>query len=686
LSRHAVSFVASAAAAVCCWLAALIMPGLPVRVAPEVTVLVDRSPSTRGAIYHDPQKLDETLDRMLPGVAFRVFGFADARLVAVSTPVDPSVGRTTPPALSDGVVLLFSDGQFDSSPLNAPTFCVVDPSFDSVDDASIESARRGAGGVAVVHVAATSSTTVTSGGVAVPVGVGRQVVRIEDPGATVDIESDDRWPENDTFRLAPTVRREGSRLWLGDDRVEGFETWSPRGDAAIVVANNADRIQIESAGPDIVRQVRDGGAGLLLVGGDRAFSAGGWGGSLIDTLSPLASLPPASRQRRMVLLDTSGSMAGDRLAAGLGAAQRVVDAVPASDEILLCGFARDLSWWSLDDRRRVVVPAGLRATGPTNLQAAIRAVTSKVESTELPTKVLVISDGRAELGEPVALARELKAKRVEVSWLAIDGGGSPLSDLVAATGGRRIEPTNVGAWSDAAVGWVGSTASVPLRSGETDVNLFDLAPVRIMRWAQTWPRAGVDVLATEPNVAIWQVGRGRVLAVAFAVPSHWVDTLVRRVEQPARESTWHVDVSMSSARAVLRVEHPTETRVEVFPTYEIDAGKATEMKSTAPGRFEAAFDLPAAGGVATVRVGDRLIDRIGLHGARPVEFQHIGNDRRSLQALAKRTGGAVLDFASAGPITLPTAWRTFSLAPWLTLAGLLLLGCAVVSGRRAGVL
>ena len=78
---------------------------------------------------------------------------------------------------------------------------------------------------------------------------------------------------------------------------------------AVIVLDDvaADRLSPEQQGR--LRQcVRDLGGGLVLLGGGHAFAAGGYPGSALESLSPLASTPPRPTTHWMLLADGSGSM------------------------------------------------------------------------------------------------------------------------------------------------------------------------------------------------------------------------------------------------------------------------------------------------------------------------------------------------------------------------------------------
>ena len=168
---------------------------------PTVVVLIDLSPSTRGAAYRDPAVVSRRIDQLIPGRAYTIRAFADGPLFAEGTlevaldnamPESPTaedsraedsraanaraddlqtkdlqtgsagsatdaprgtpaggtfVGRaiaageratrTRLPAVAADAMLLFSDGRFPPPPALPPTFAVIDPGLLAARDAQV---------------------------------------------------------------------------------------------------------------------------------------------------------------------------------------------------------------------------------------------------------------------------------------------------------------------------------------------------------------------------------------------------------------------------------------------------------------------------------------------------------------------------------------------------------------------
>ncbi|HSI35991.1 MAG TPA: hypothetical protein VK986_20580, partial [Tepidisphaeraceae bacterium] len=111
----------------------------------DLVVMVDCSPSTRGATFRDRAKLEERIRQLVdPAVRYEVVCFGagpTSPLPAGAALPDLPADRTVyaPPAAS--AVLLFSDGRFAVPTFAPPTFVVADWALDRPTDAAVLALR-----------------------------------------------------------------------------------------------------------------------------------------------------------------------------------------------------------------------------------------------------------------------------------------------------------------------------------------------------------------------------------------------------------------------------------------------------------------------------------------------------------------------------------------------------------------
>jgi Ca-activated chloride channel family protein len=123
----------------------------------------------------------------------------------------------------------------------------------------------------------------------------------------------------------------------------------------------------------------------------------------------------------LLVLDTSGSMEGEKLKQARIAAQRVLAGLGERDRFGLLTYAAGLRWLSqgleevdADSRRRVATEVeNLQAGGGTNIEAALDEALAEVERSaqDAPTYVLFLSDGLPTVGERDAEALLRRAER-----------------------------------------------------------------------------------------------------------------------------------------------------------------------------------------------------------------------------------------------------------------------------------
>ena len=168
-----------------------------------------------------------------------------------------------------------------------------------------------------------------------------------------------------------------------------------------------------------------------------------------------------------ILLDTSGSMAGDKMDHACAAIARFLDRLEPGDEVFLWGFASDLDvlqeWTTSRDAARTSLER-IRAEGATAMYDAIAEAVPMAQSGRNRKKaVVLISDGndtnsRSDLSDVLRVVRETD---VLVYAVGIDGRGKP-------TAGMRPPPnppmpiqipfpshrvTHGGLWFSAGAGW-----------------------------------------------------------------------------------------------------------------------------------------------------------------------------------------------------------------------------------------
>jgi hypothetical protein len=215
-------------------------------------------------------------------------------------------------------------------------------------------------------------------------------------------------------------------------------------------------------------------------------------------------------------------------------------------------------------------------------------------------------------------------------------------------------------------------------------------------WNRTWPKSGITPLAeaTGPGgerltfAGRWNVGDGRAAAAAFAAPAEVATALARTVERPPRDPrlrvTWDAG---SKLRVTVDAVDATTYLNGLKLTIELDdgsgtAGRSIALPQTGPGRHELSLDAPRRPTLARLRQDGGLLDARALAGRYAPEFDAVGNDRAGLAALARRTGGGVIEPNTTGRLRdLNRPRRRVPLVPFLATAGAVLVAAGLVRWR-----
>jgi hypothetical protein len=706
---------------------------------PPVEVYVDLSPSTRGATYRVRRQLDQRLADLLDGAPFRIHYFAatatDQPPAGDPLPDLPAEQTTFAPAPTAAAVVLFSDGRFALPPTAPPVYAVIDAALDRPADAAVLAIESPSASVppraSIANAGGPRTLTWDGFGSAPTMGIasGRYWLSAS---AVVDrplqpfgarLSPGDAWPENDAMIAIVPPPASLQRWWVGErappstgwTRIAPNELPADRAAylaAAVVALDNlpANALPPGRAGV-LSAYVRELGGTLFLVGGDRAFAAGGYPGTALDALSPLASTPPEPVDRWTVLIDASGSMAAPAEIAGardrrfdvaVRAAMALVSSLPPADIVDVGSFARDVRWWSrgrdagATSTELTTTARKISPNGPTNLLPAIESTAGEQTSAMTPRRIILLTDGGADPLDIATVTTRLRATSATLYVLAIGRGPATasLETVAAATGGTVIDEADPSRWSRAA-GELARAAQpdhlqrLPTRATFTGelakVGRVDVAPP----WNRTWPRQRATLVATattgEPLAAWWAAGNGRVAATAFVAPPDVVDSLAGTLARPPRDERFTITWSDDAAGVGVTVvaQNNDGRPLNEAPLAATFGERSLPVPQVGPGRYELSIDAPRQPTVGTVTHAGRVIDRRPLAGHYAPEFAAIGNDYFAMRELATRTGGRLIGPNDNTAIDLPPARvDRVSLTPWIAMLGTISISTALIIWRR----
>ena len=459
----------------------------------------------------------------------------------------------------------------------------------------------------------------------------------------------------------------------------------------------------------LVQYVQELGGGLLMIGGESGFGAGGWNGTDLEAVLPLDLDPPRELRRPaaalVLVLDNSGSMA--RPVGGARASQQEVanEAAARAIESLysesLVGvitfneFPRTLVELQRNDDSAAIAERvrSIGTGGGTNLAPALERAHDMLRNVEADRKRIVcLSDGRSPTDRLEAIVASMLRDDIRLTTIAIgDEADHATLKRLAAVGEGEFHPVfNPTALPRVLVDSVqvinkplikeGAFAPVVVPTGSALTANLGNAP-ELLGLVVTGPKPESSIELThpdgEPLLARWQAGLGRVAAFTSDLGGPWSDAWrtwpvapafwTQLARDTARPSTGHdaeLVAEIRDDRLVLTLDAVDERGrfldyLDVAGTVYAPNGTSSTVRlpQTGPGRYE--VDLPArhAGNYIVAlapRRGERQLNPMigGATRATGEEFRQRASNLPLLRDVIEITGGRELDLQRPDAVDL----------------------------------
>ena len=194
--------------------------------------------------------------------------------------------------------------------------------------------------------------------------------------------------------------------------------------------------------------VRDLGHGLVVIGGDSAFGAGGYTDTVFERILPV-DMTPRERKDSVALvfvIDTSGSMAnyvGDKrkISLAIDAIRAGIDNLDEADQAAIISFdvkTHVISHLTSDHNRLIKRVGRLKPTGGTAAMSdAIKIAIQMQETAEVKRKhIILLSDGKStgKRSNIIELARDAADAKVGITTIAIGDADTGLLKEIADMG------------------------------------------------------------------------------------------------------------------------------------------------------------------------------------------------------------------------------------------------------------
>ena len=320
------------------------------------------------------------------------------------------------------------------------------------------------------------------------------------------------------------------------------------------------------------------GGGLLIAGTRNAFGPGGYGlplgagntPSILETLSPLSSVPPHPRPLHVLfLMDVSGSL-GNATASGVTRFALAAHAVCAAVQLLrpkdhitillFSGQTRSLITGEVQTVRPVLAKllAKIVPNGPTRPNSALPILRRLLTKKAL---LIVVTDGRIPHLNVPAWKDLLERHAVEFAVAAPGHSSRATEQLIAATGTARLPMQRLSQWSrvlrmliQRRIQGTPNRVEIAWKS-----RVFGLQS-RTNLWDRVYLKRRATLVAhggQYPLAALWRRGLGQVGAICFSdnsTPARILYTsLLNMVKAPRGNPDFHITAQRRNGRWFLAV-------------------------------------------------------------------------------------------------------------------------------------
>jgi Mg-chelatase subunit ChlD len=518
-------------------------------------------------------------------------------------------------------------------------------------------------------------------------------------------------------------------------------------DYDLVILDNVSGFDLSLAKMELLEHyVRDTGGGVVKIGGDRSYAAGGYHGTPVERLLPVTmnvktevKIPSLSV---VFVLDRSGSMGSktqgeEKLAIAKRAALSSIDLLNRLDRVGILAFDSVREWIVSPTEAAMRRPIAeklrdLKVGGGTDLYGALEEAHRVMRKEPSRVKhLIVLSDGLTEGKKDFdSLGTRIAADGITVSTVAMGGDADKalMARLAELGKGRHYhteDPANVpriftsetlAITRDLVV--EGNIRPRRVHGGEPIQGFGAEAFPALGGYQRTFAKPAAEVLLAgrdeDPLLVAWRYGLGKAVAFTSDLSGRWGRRWVqwpefgRFVSQTARWTMrrsgnesfaprfqWHGRRGVMSVDVLDRDDRFVNGLALEATVMDPSRGsRRTPLEQVAPGRYHGEFPVPRpgryyitlAGRAGQIHVGPRTF---GLAIPYSSEYLDLGVDQRLLRDIAGITGGRLLRLSSDSldAVTAPSrqAQRLLSQVWWPFFLAALVLLVAEVAVRRVAL-
>ncbi len=424
-----------------------------------------------------------------------------------------------------------------------------------------------------------------------------------------------------------------------------------------VILDNAPGLGVSLAKMEAIEKyVRDGGGGLIMLGGDRSFGPGGYHRTPVERALPVNMDVPAKMTipslALALVIDKSDSMGGyigdasrgSRPAQGTTkmelakmAAFSAITMLNPFDQVGLVAFDTDVQWiipiTEAGDRERIATKlSALTHSGGTDIyKGLVEGFQALSQVKAIKKHLILLSDGLTPKADFEGLVRKMVQEKITVSTVGVgEDTDKWLMAQIADWGQGRYYFTNDS--ESVPRIFVSETILVSrtlveehpftpsIRQDHELLRGIPLNALPILRgYVLAYPKPAAESLLVsdkgDPVLAVWRYGLGRSAAFTSDLRGRWgkawvewgefgkfASQLVRWTQRKTPRQNMWLDIAVRDGKSQVTVdlyndqdEFINQAKLTATVTGSGRASAPLAFEQTAPGRYEGTFELNGTG-------------------------------------------------------------------------------------------
>jgi Mg-chelatase subunit ChlD len=433
------------------------------------------------------------------------------------------------------------------------------------------------------------------------------------------------------------------------------------------------------------------GGGLIMAGGEDSFGSGGYERTRIEQIMPVRfdseKVVTQPDVAVVLVIDRSGSMQGPKLEAAKESARATAEVLSPNDYIAVVAFDSEAQIYVHPTRAQNKMRisndiARLQSGGGTNIYPGLKDAFEILQGINAKVKhVILMTDGEAPSDGIAELVQDMRASRITVSCVGVQGADRNLLSMIADAGdGRLYMVEDIGA--------LPKIFMKETQEAQKSQLVEDVIHVRIAKrvemiegtnvenapplhgYVTTKPKPTAETILIsdlgEPILARWRYGGGTAVAWTSDVKNRWSTDWIRWNGYPKfwaqviRSSmrrkvydSYDLTAKVADGRAHVVVDaidsgdkfvNELDTHLEVIDPATDKTIDKLPMPQTAAGRYTADFRLQKYGSYLLKAVhqrgGQTVAESLGSVAlSYPLEYLRTTPDPEPLRHAAQVSGG-----------------------------------------------